>query len=94
MKKVIIFSMIFLIFIFSGILYSKYHLVDVVICEKSLVMAEVGAMARVSRKELYTVGYCECEGVDPSMKAEVQGMDCSSPNMEAYACVCVGKAHY
>lgn len=90
----------------GGALYGEYQIADVYICESGLVMAEISAKSIVSRKELYRASYCNCEGVDPSLKNlvkkgkwkrqgyEVEYGSCEAPRNRVFHCVCVGKNHY
>jgi len=105
MKKIVFITML-LMFLFSGIVFSRYQIADIYICEEGMVLAELSAKSIVSRKELYRASYCSCEGVDPSLKTEVQkgvwkkmGIEikygaCEAPKDRVFHCVCVGQDHY
>ena len=83
---------------FSGVLYSSlrgsFQVVDVYVCEESITMAEMLARAAVSRKELYVVSYCSCQGVDSSLKDKVTKTTCDAERNMVYACMCIGRSQY
>lgn len=95
MKRI---SILLLFLILAGALTALYsssvQIVDVFVCEQGLKIAETTAKARVSRRELYTVSYCTCQGVDKSLQSEVKDMECKPPRNYVYSCVCVGKNYY
>jgi hypothetical protein len=94
MKRIILAAVVAAIFLFGGTLYSRYLIVDVFVCGEGIVMAEIIAKAAVNRKEIYSVSYCDCEGIDKSQKIEVKGMSCDPPADNVYACSCVGREKY
>lgn len=94
MKKITAAAVVLILFCLSGVLYSEYHMINVYVCDQGQDNANLSAMVRVSRKELTSVSYCECEGVDPSMKSEVTEMSCEPPRSQVYSCVCVGRTKY
>lgn len=96
MKKLLIISVFLVVSLLSVVLYSKtrMQLVNVYICESTLIMAELSAKVAVNRKELISVSYCKCEGIHPSMKSEVKNMNCEAPKNNVYLCVCSGKYGY
>ncbi len=77
-----------------GAAKAQYQIVDVYICEQSPMMAEMTAKVTVSRKDLYTVSYCTCLGLNPGMKSEVTRVPCEPPKDRVYTCTCIGKNHY
>jgi hypothetical protein len=96
MKKIIL----SLLFVFSTgfmlLLYSaNFQLAEIYICENEQFTAEVAAKANISRKELYIVSYCNCQGVDKSLKSLVKkGTTCGAEKENIYICRCIGKANY
>ncbi|HOD16097.1 MAG TPA: hypothetical protein PLA65_15600 [Spirochaetota bacterium] len=98
MKSLMISTIAILIFLSSGMLYSSklssYQVADVFICEEGIVLAEMTAKTLLSRRELTTVSYCTCEGVDQSFKTGVTKNKCEPPKDMVYSCTCVGKTHY
>ncbi len=94
MKKILFLTILIFVLFLSGVLYSKLQIVNVYVCEETLFMAELTAKVTVSRKELYSVSYCECQGIHPSMKSEVKKMNCEPPKNNVYTCICAGKASY
>jgi len=82
----------------SGVLLSSkrknLQLVDLYVCAEGLLLAEMRAKAAVNRKDLLTVSYCTCEGVNDDMMKQARGGECR-PNVDmVYSCVCVGKTQY
>jgi len=98
MKRVILLATIVMLFAVTGVLHStkmgQYQVVEVYICEQEVIMAEMIAKTSITRKELTTVSYCTCDGVDPSMKVYVKKNKCDPPRDMVYACICIGKTHY
>lgn len=71
-----------------------YQIVDIYICDSDGAIAPLTAKAAVSRKELYTVSGCKCEGVDRGLRGEVTRTPCEAPRNQVFMCTCVGKAGY
>ncbi|MBP7735411.1 MAG: hypothetical protein KA369_05495 [Spirochaetes bacterium] len=98
MKRLIVLATVVLLFGVTGVLHSTkmglYQVVEVYICEQEVILAEMVAKTSISRKELTTVSYCTCDGVDPSMKVYVKKNKCEAPRDLVYACICIGKTHY
>ena len=82
----------------TGLVYGSsvrdYQVVDIYVCEEGIVLAELLAKSSVSRKDLYVVSYCTCEGVNNDMKSEVKNMSCEAPKDMVYSCICVGTSSY
>lgn len=97
MKRIfIVFSAVVLV-LAAGIVYGtgrNYQLADVYVCDQSIVMAELQAMTKVSRQDLYVVSYCNCMGFDNDLKSEVRDDKCEPPKDSVFLCSCVGKSHY
>ena len=98
MKK-IVFIIIGLLIIVSTFVWSrskKTQIVDVYVCDVGLVSAEINAKAQVSRKDLYIVGYCKCNGVNKDMMSYVRDhkKNCDPDKHMVYSCVCIGKSGY
>ncbi len=98
MKK-IIFLVIVAFFVLTTILYSnrsKVQIVDVYVCDVGVMSAQISAKAKVSRKDLYIVGYCKCQGVNKDMMSLVKNFvkECDPKKHMVYSCVCVGKSGY
>jgi hypothetical protein len=105
MKKILIFSLLIL---FLGIeaLSRQYQIVELFVCESGLLSAELSARSIVSRRELYRASYCDCEGVDTSLRENVRkgkwqrdGFEyeygtCAAPKNLVFYCICVGKDRY
>lgn len=72
----------------------KMQVVDVMVCDVGLDSAKLSAKAKVSRKLLYSVSYCVCEGLDSSFKNEVTKGECGGEKSGVYACTCVGQGGY
>lgn len=98
MKTLMVSIITIVIFLSSGVLYSSklssYQVVDVFICEEGIVLAEMTAKMLLNRRELTTVSYCTCEGVDQSFKTGVTKTKCEPPKDMVYSCICIGKTHY
>ena len=98
MKRLMISIIAITILMSSGVLYSSklssYQVVDVFICEEGVVLAEMTAKTLLNRRELTTVSYCTCEGVDQSFKTGVTKTKCDPPKDMVYSCVCIGKTRY
>ncbi len=95
MKKIII----SLLFVFSSgmilLLHSaNYQFAEIYICEEEQFTAQMTAKANISRKELYIVSYCNCQGVDKSLKTLAKKGSCTAEKDNVYICRCVGKANY
>lgn len=73
---------------------ANYQFAEIYVCDDEQVMAELAAKAAISRKELYIVSYCSCQGVDKSLKTLVKKSTCNPPKDSVYICRCVGKANY
>ncbi|HOO72146.1 MAG TPA: hypothetical protein PK926_10325 [Spirochaetota bacterium] len=71
-----------------------YQIVDLYVCEEGIVLAEMLAKSSVSRKELYVVSYCTCEGVNSDMKSQVKVSSCEAPKNMVYSCICIGRSSY
>jgi hypothetical protein len=98
MKRVILLAIVVVLFGVTGVLHSakmgEYQVVEVYICDQEVLTAEATAKMSITRKELTTVSYCTCDGVDPSMKVYVKKNKCEPPRDMVYACICIGKTHY
>jgi len=99
MKRVMLFcAALSLVVLATGLLYGtnrrNYQVADVYVCDQSLMMAEMQAMTRVSRQELYVVSYCNCMGFDRELKTEVRNSSCEPPKDSVYLCTCIGKSGY
>ena len=98
MKGLIIPSALFIIAVSMGVLFSAgrgmYQMVEVFVCEEDVTNAEMLAKTTVSRKELTTVSYCTCEGVDPSLIGDAKKGNCKPPRDQIYSCSCIGKTHF
>jgi hypothetical protein len=70
------------------------QVVDLYVCDAGIIAAELHAKASVSRKELYVVSHCTCEGVNSDMKKAVKTSSCEAPRNNVYSCICVGKSTY
>jgi hypothetical protein len=95
MKKIIL----SILFVFSsGIIFflysANYQHAEIYICEDEQFTAELSAKASISRKELYIVGYCSCQGVDKSLKSLAKKGSCTTEKDNVYICRCIGKANY
>jgi hypothetical protein len=95
MKKIIL----SILFVFSSgiILYlhsANFQLAEIYVCDDEQVNAELAAKVNISRKELYIVSYCNCQGVDKSLKTLVKKASCTPPKDSVYICRCIGKANY
>ena len=80
MKKIFIIPTILFSLALIGVLYakkSKVQTASVYVCGTNKLIVENAAMARVSRKELYSVSYCTCDSADSSMKERVKEIDYS-----------------
>lgn len=98
MKKALLISVI-IVFIGAGILYSRRsspQIVEVFVCDVGIVSAELSAKVKVSRKKIYIVGSCKCQGVNDDMKEKIQNYkeECDPKNDQVYSCICIGKSHY
>ena len=93
MKK-IFFTVMLLVVVLSGTLYSSHQIVEIYVCGEFQEMAELQAKATVNRKELYRVSYCNCQGVTSDMKSEVKDGSCKNEKSRVYSCICVGKDSY
>ncbi len=97
MKKIFI-ATIFLFLLLGGIIVAKNNaqIVDIYVCSQGLLSAELEAKAKVSRKEIYVVGYCQCQGVDNDLVKEVRNYknECDLSKHMVYSCMCVGKSNY
>jgi len=93
MKKIIVFIISFMFF--ATAIFSKvaYQIVDVYVCQTGRDMANLQAKASVSRKELYRVSYCTCQGVSSNLKVKVKDNSCKT-NKQVYSCVCIGTSGY
>ena len=101
MKRLLVSMIVVLVVMSSGVLYSSklssYHVVDIYVCEEGVVLAEMIAQTEVNRRELTTVSFCTCEGVDPSFITGVKKTErvtCIPPKNQVYSCICIGKAGY
>jgi hypothetical protein len=98
MKRLMITVVAILFFMSSGVLYSSklssYQVVDVFVCEEGPVLAEMIAKTVINRRELTTVSYCTCEGVDQSFKTGVTKTPCDPPKNQVYSCTCIGRTSY
>ncbi len=98
MKKMIITAVCIIVAASLGALLSAgrggYQVVEIYLCEEDLTNAELYAKTVVSRKELSTVSYCTCEGVDPSLLGGEKKESCKPPRDMAYSCSCIGKTHF
>ena len=74
----------------------KTQIADIYICDVGIVAAEINAKAKVSRKDLYIVGYCKCQGVNKDMVSMVKDYqkECDLAKHDVYSCACVGKSGY
>jgi hypothetical protein len=95
MKKIIL----SILFVFSSgivfFLYSaNYQQAEIYVCNEEQFTAELSAKAAISRKELYIVSYCNCSGVDKSLKSLAKKNTCTSASDNVYLCRCIGKANY
>jgi hypothetical protein len=105
MKKIIILSLLMLS-IGMVALSRQYQIVDLFVCESGLLSAELSARSIVSRRELYRASYCNCEGVDSSLRENVrkgkwqrEGFEyeygtCAAPKNLVFYCICIGYARY
>jgi hypothetical protein len=71
-----------------------YQVVEIYVCDSNSIVAETTAKTAISRKELYSVSYCTCEGMDKEMKSEVTKTPCDPPRDFVFSCICVGKSRY
>jgi hypothetical protein len=98
MKRFIFSAITITILLSSGVLYSSklssYQVIDVYVCEEGVVLAEMTAKTLLNRRELTTVSYCTCEGVDQSFKTGVTKTSCNPPKDMVYSCTCIGRTHY
>ena len=97
MKKIIFMLTLLMFVATTGIVYSArggYQVVEVYVCEEGVILANMLAQVTTNRKELYTVSYCSCEGVEESMRSEVTKTPCDPPKDMVYSCLCVGKNSY
>ncbi|MBN2159392.1 MAG: hypothetical protein JW807_08345 [Spirochaetes bacterium] len=98
MKKIVIAAVALLFFASTGVLYSlkksDFQVIEVLVCEEGVNLAEMIAKVSVNREELLVVSYCSCEGIDPSFKPSVKKTPCDPPKDMVYSCTCVGKTHY
>jgi hypothetical protein len=95
MKKIII----SILFVFSsGIVFFLYSAnfqhAEIYVCDSEQFTAELSAKAAISRKELYIVSYCTCQGVDKSLKTLAKKDSCTTDRNNVYICRCIGKANY
>ncbi len=93
MKKIALIIAVMTVVSIAGFSKPKYQVVDIYVCQTTGEMANLQAKASVSRKELYRVSYCTCEGVNSSLKREVRDGSCKNKN-RVYSCVCIGTAGY
>ncbi len=81
-----------------GVLYglrgNLYQMVEVYLCEDGIVMAEIAAKVKVSRKQLLTVSYCTCEGLSMGEEIGMTEMKCDPQKNSIYSCSCIGRNHY
>lgn len=98
MKRMIIPAAVIIVAASMGLLFSKgrgmYQVVEVFVCEEDSTNAEMLAKTTLSRKELTTVSYCTCEGVDPSLMDAAKKESCKPPRDMVYSCSCVGRTHF
>jgi hypothetical protein len=95
MKKIIlsilfVFSTGFMLFLYSA----NYQHAEIYVCDNEQFTAELSAKASISRKELYIVSYCNCQGIDKSLKSMVKKNSCTAEKENVYICRCIGKANY
>jgi len=81
-----------------GVLYglrgSSYQMVGVYVCEEGILMAEIAAKVKVSRKQLLTVSYCTCEGVSMAEEINMADKKCDPQKNSIYSCSCIGRNNY
>ena len=68
-------------------------MVDIFICEESVNTANLLAKVHVSRSQLTRVSYCNCYGLNPTMKKNVKHGKCVKGD-GVYLCSCVGLEEY
>jgi hypothetical protein len=99
MKRAMLFgAALSLVVLATGLLYGtnrrNYQVADIYVCDQSLMMAQMQAMTKMSRQELYVVSYCDCMGFDKELKTEVRNDTCAPPKDSVYLCTCIGKSGY
>ncbi len=96
-RTIIIVAALSVLMLATSFLYSRnrknYQIAELYVCDSSLVTAELQAMTKVSRQDLYTVSYCNCLGFDSELQGEVRG-ECVPPRDTVYLCTCIGKSSY